>query len=400
MRSGGAFPLWGGGADRDLLSDPKATMAMRISARLRELGDHLAQSFADNIILVLGVAVIALLLLAAGTWHWDYWAEQTVRNGVVVEIKIDRGRIIQQMGVLLLGVPALLFAIWRSWTAHRQAQAALEQSRIAAKNIELAERSQNVDRFVRAVGMLESERLAVRQAGIYAIHELVKADARNYVKVGQQLLNGFISDRGEEQKKNNIESSNDVSDAFKTFGQLHLLRQETGPPLDPLNEFDFFYARLKGIAFYRVSFKRVYFTSVKLHIVSFLDTDCENVQWFSSTLEAVAFQRCNCKGLKFHGGNSLDNASFEHSDATGIEFGSATVKQMMFDSCNISEAKFRDVTEVKFENCWAWKDQPPFADKGIIVAEYFDPGPSDLNRKSFQATRTYTRRPDNAHKVS
>ena len=88
---------------------------------------------ANNFIaLFLGVCLIELVIVA-GYWNWDFWGEATYHDGKLIELKVDRGRIIQQSLIVLGGIVALFLAIWRTWTAKMQADASLQQVTIAQK---------------------------------------------------------------------------------------------------------------------------------------------------------------------------------------------------------------------------------------------------------------------------
>src|SRR5436305_14017885 len=119
---------------------------MRIRDRASRSVERAVTFLADTwVFLTVGVFLFFLLFVVSA--GWEYWSEQTVRNGTVVEIKTDRARIIQQTGVVLLAVPALLFAVWRSWTAHQHARSSIDQARIAAENAKRAARGQNAARY-------------------------------------------------------------------------------------------------------------------------------------------------------------------------------------------------------------------------------------------------------------
>jgi hypothetical protein len=126
---------------------------------------------------------------------WNSWAEYTFDpSGKVTETKIDRLKIVQQFGLFLLALFGLSLAIWRSHTAYRQANAALAQSNTAIRQTEIAENNQRFDRYARAALMLDSEKSAVRQAGIYLLRELAFGD-QNYRALCAELLASFIRSR-------------------------------------------------------------------------------------------------------------------------------------------------------------------------------------------------------------
>jgi hypothetical protein len=73
------------------------------------------------------------------------------------------------------------------------ADAALNQSKTAVLQAEIAENNQRFDRYARAAQMLDNENTAVRQAGIYLLRELALSDALAYLTLCTDLLAGFIT---------------------------------------------------------------------------------------------------------------------------------------------------------------------------------------------------------------
>lgn len=161
---------------------------------------QLTKRCADNWILISGVLVVLGIITMSTYLDWAHWSEVTYdASGKIKEVKTDLLKIIQQLGLFLLAIIGLGLAIWRSLTAHRQAQAALDQARTAFRQAENAERAQNVERYTRAAQMLESERRAVRQAGIYALRELALFDPKNHRVLAIELLSSFIRYRISEE---------------------------------------------------------------------------------------------------------------------------------------------------------------------------------------------------------
>lgn len=121
----------------------------------------------ENWVSLFGIIIIAALLVIASIWNWDYWSELTFDQAHnLKEIRLDRAKIIQQLLLVGGGIAAFALAAWRTWTAHRQANAALEQVQVALRQADLAERAHNIDRYTRAANMLDSDKIAVRQAGV------------------------------------------------------------------------------------------------------------------------------------------------------------------------------------------------------------------------------------------
>jgi hypothetical protein len=145
----------------------------------------------DNWIVIVGIISVELVV-ASSSWDWNYWSELTFdQDHKLKELKTDRPRIIQQLLLVIGGVAAFVLASWRTWTSHKQANAALEQVRVALRQADLAERTHNVDRYAKAAAMLDSEKTAVRQAGVFALLELGRADTKNSYTLVIKLLAGF-----------------------------------------------------------------------------------------------------------------------------------------------------------------------------------------------------------------
>ena len=48
----------------------------------------IAKQALDNALAIFGTLLVIFLLVMAGLWDWTYWSEQTIRNGVVYEVKL------------------------------------------------------------------------------------------------------------------------------------------------------------------------------------------------------------------------------------------------------------------------------------------------------------------------
>jgi hypothetical protein len=158
--------------------------------------------FGNNWILIVGTTFVAAILVISSIWNWDYWSELTLdESHKIKEIRLDRTRIIQQLLFVVGGFAAFILAGWRTWTAHTQAKAALSQVQVALRQADLAERAHNVDRYTRAANMLDSDKIAVRQAAVYTLLQLGRADTANFYNLVIRLLAGFARVRSAEFTK-------------------------------------------------------------------------------------------------------------------------------------------------------------------------------------------------------
>ena len=145
--------------------------------------------------MVLGIAASALVWLFTQSewqWTWSYWGEQQIGPDGETATGFNRSEIFRNLGLAALALFGLGLATWRSWTAHRQAETANKQARIAESGL-------IIDRFQKGAAMLDSAELSVRLAGIYALRELAMSDPdETYVTV-QDLLCDFVRERSKER---------------------------------------------------------------------------------------------------------------------------------------------------------------------------------------------------------
>ena len=117
-------------------------------------------------------------MLASGIWastrFWG-WLHPEASTGV------SNSETLRNVGLLVGGLLAFVFAGWRAWVAEQQATAARRQA-------QTAERGLLNDRYQKAVEMLGSNVLAVRLGGIYTLQDLAEQYSEEYhVKVMKQL---------------------------------------------------------------------------------------------------------------------------------------------------------------------------------------------------------------------
>lgn len=113
---------------------------------------------------------------------------------------------LRNIGLVLLGLIGLPLAIWRSWLAHKQtqtglqqAETALEQTRIANKQAETAERGLIIDRYQKGALMLESDELSVRIAGVFALRDLALSDPDETYFLVLDVLYAFVRENSKER---------------------------------------------------------------------------------------------------------------------------------------------------------------------------------------------------------
>ena len=127
-------------------------------------------------------AFSAFLLLGVGlfvTWlQWDW-----LRGGG--SEPASNGDTLRNAGLMLGGIIALIFALWRGWVAQQQSTAAQRQA-------DISQQSMLNERYERGAEMLGSDVLSVRLGGIYALRRLAEEHPELYHVQVMQLFCAFV----------------------------------------------------------------------------------------------------------------------------------------------------------------------------------------------------------------
>ena len=355
-------------------------------------------AFAEDtwIFFTVGLVLIGIVVLC-GAFQWAYWGEQTLNaSGVVTETKIDRLKIAQQIGLSVLAVIGLALAIWRSMTAHRQAQAALAQAKTAIRQAETAENGHRFDRYARAAQMLDNEKAAVRSAGVYLLRELAVSDPQGYKNLCVELLASFIRARQVDltekpavttlpgASKGTPRTPADIEDALKGLvlaaagGQGAIdLRGSLFCKIDFDHRYSFEGSNLGGCTFNQIgghgaTFNDCFISSATFEFTGLLQTNARATAFSNTKFQNVDFEDVDFTGASFYD-CVFDNCTFDNCDVSGVEFYEDEKPLLPFDA-------------EMLKRCWVWKGDP--LKNGIpFVGTVFDGGQSDAARKAFAKRR-------------
>ena len=140
-----------------------------------------------------GVLLLAGIGLTIGFWGWLHPPKPTtVSNSVTL----------RNAGILIGGVLAFVFAVWRGLVAKRQADAAQRQA-------ETAEQTLLHERYQRGVEMLGSDILPVRMGGTYTLRRLAEDHPDPYHEQVAQLLGDFVRNPTVAEEYQNGPNSNE-----------------------------------------------------------------------------------------------------------------------------------------------------------------------------------------------
>ncbi|BAM90858.1 pentapeptide repeat protein [Bradyrhizobium oligotrophicum S58] len=343
------------------------------------------------------VVAFCVLLFLFSALDWAFWAEQTYdAKGAITETKIDRLKIIQQVGLFIVAVIGVGLAIWRSHTAYRQANAALEQSKTAIRQAEIAENGQRFDRYARAAQMLDNEKAAVRQAGIYLLRELAASDS-THRPLCVELLASFIRSRntegfeqfGSDTGFTDKPTPPDVVDALKA-----LCSARSGLKVD----IDFTKCTFNNIGFNPrhnfsgFEFRNCMFSQMSGHGATFDGSTLSDTTLRYSTLLQANMRGAHLFSCDFRG------VEFESANLSNSEFWTCTFTECTFENCNVSGAKFYD-DDVNFKipfdptllkDAWAWQNNLPKLGAPFLGTVY-DSGVNGQERKAFERAREQRR---------
>ena len=149
-------------------------------------------------------------LLKSGTLWFTVLAVALLTSGVVLSIvfwgwlhpetteEASRSTTVRNIGLLIGGVLALVFAVWRGWVAERQAVAAQRQADTAQQRL-------LNERFERGAEMLGRDVLSVRLGGIYALKRLAEEHPEQYHIQVMELFCAFVRNPtgGEKDEREN-----------------------------------------------------------------------------------------------------------------------------------------------------------------------------------------------------
>ena len=278
---------------------------------------------------------------------------------------------LRNIGLLLLAIIGLPFAIWRTIVAAHQA--------------EIARHVLNNERHQKAVQMLGHSVLAVRLGGIYALQNLAKEDPINYHIQVMRLFCAFlhypttadltgnaqdILDQSSKISRSTVQIRRDVLDVFLAIGTRDKkeIEIESGVGFElVINGVD-----LRGLKMYevmsfrydfeslklidsrpkrRANLSHVHFRSVKFSKADLSFVDLSEAEFSDADLTHSVLHEANLSGTLWDGG-TLSNAKLNNADLsratiretslTATDLSSADLSGVLFQEVNLSNANLRD----------------------------------------------------------
>ena len=218
--------------------------------------------------------ILSVLLLGVGVFASIEWWGWLHPKGPTT---VSNSETLRNVGLLIGGGLAFVFAGWRAWVAERQASATQTQAQMAQNQADIARRSLLNERYQRGAEMLGSEVLLTRLGGIYALEGLTEEHPSQYHIQVMKLFCSFVRNpttSSSGQDENGVDGATElredvqaVMDAVGRRGVAGLaIEKEVNFTLD-LHGADLSFAMLSG-----ANLEKAILTGVKFRFANFFET--------------------------------------------------------------------------------------------------------------------------------
>ena len=311
--------------------------------------------------------LLAIVLLSVSVWlTWWRWnwlhtsASTTASNSETL----------RNVGLLIGGLLAFVFAAWRAWVAERQANAAQMQAEITQNQAQTAQQSLLNERYQRGAEMMGSDVLSVRLGGIYALQRLAEEHPDEYHIQIMRLFCAFVRNpTGSETVPHRLYSEDepgafpvlreDVQVVMTAIGS----RSQTGLDLEksmPNFKLELDGADLGGANLYHANLAGGNLSGVNLVHSGLRSSDLSQANLAGATLRRANMATANLSGANMLDTNlsyaiadfanlsdvhldraDLSRANLEDADLSGAVIGAANLTGANLQDTNLSGAIFR-----------------------------------------------------------
>jgi len=340
------------------------------------------------------LVIAGLILSGLGIYFgWDW-----LRSGAAE--KEPNSTTIRNAGIVIAGVFALVFALWRGLVAERQAAASQRQA-------ETSQQGLLNERYQKGAEMLGSEVLAVRLGGIYALQRLAEEHPDQYHIRVLRLLCAFVRlptrDQSLEAGRAAIEPGTllgirqDLEAIMQAIGSRSRLQKALerevefrldlkGADLRGAQLLDsdlaramFHHARLCNVNFANTDLTDSFLSFADLSHAEFHDVNFTRTRLWSADLSGAMLQDAKLPMMNFHnvklaGTNllraNLSGANFQDAKAANAWFERAVLSDAGFQGTDLSGARlaWADLSGARFWD--ADLDRSNFADANLSGAEF------------------------------
>ena len=271
---------------------------------------------------------------------------------------------IRNVGFLIAGVLALVFAVWRGVLAQRQSETAQRQS-------ETAQQGLLNERYQKGAEMLGSEVLPARLGGIYALQQLAEDYPEQYHLRITRLLCGFVRLSASDPMIESVPESSGKQDR-----EPKTLRADVQDAMQAI------VARSPaGIALEANGGIKLYLNDAYLSNLQLLDANLAYARLTNANLSRAVltgadlsfarFRLTNLLGARLRGAN-LSEADFWGANLCGTVLRNANISGADFCGIRARSSLYRTpargLTQTQLDEALAYTDNPPYLE-GVLDAE-------------------------------
>ena len=280
-----------------------------------------------------GFFAMAIAGVGAALAYWD--AIHLDRSYEVSPIET-----IRNVGLVVGGGLAFVFAWWRALVAGRQADAARSQVETAQSQADTALRTLSYERYQRGAEMLGSPTLAVRLGGIYALQQLAAEHPNQYHVQILRLLCSFVRNPTKDEV---------LDQPIEVEGEVmpQRIREDVQAALSAIGRRSSIQIQIEIAEEFTVDLQRANLHSAdlrrcKLDRAELTDVTLENANLEGASLQAAHLVRANlanailnCAGFK----DSICRlAQFRRAKALGADFRNADLEGTIWVNATLNDA--------------------------------------------------------------
>ncbi len=295
------------------------------------------------------IIVVAVLFIVGGlSWlAWCYWWDWACREWLVMgsNCRESGSTTLRNLGLVVGGLLAIGFGIWRGVVADRQAKASQDQAKTSQRGL-------LNERYQKGAEMLGSEVLAVRLGGIYALQRLAEDEPEEYHVQIMRLLSSFV--------RNPTEEVNGLSKRLVTASQpiIRTVREDVQAALTAIRSYSN-YSGL-GIALekkkhFRLNLAGANMNGATLMGANLIDAELDNTDLTKANLSVT----------------NLTNAVLFKTNLTEADLSYTNLTKTELAMANLTSAilcKSKGLTQEQLDQACADPDNPPKLE-GLCDAE-------------------------------
>ena len=271
--------------------------------------------------------VILVVIVAHSIWEW-------LRSSA----SVSNAEVIRNIAIPVGAIPALIIAMWRSYTAN-------EQQRTDA-------RGRLDDRYQKGVEMLGSNEPVVRLGGITILERLSVEHTEEFHVQVVDLLAKCVKHPPNQTSLNKLDNVTEVTRVIFRRSELEISVYAKEPQrYVDLADLKFDNALWRHADFTRLNFQGTKFTNLRFDSPRFVDTKLEGVSMDNVRIANGMFCFSRLNGFSVSN-SSIFLTAFSNVDLSNAEFVNVATSRITFDRCIMKSVHFlnADLTKSEFVN--------------------------------------------------